>query len=189
MTNLIALDDYKSVKDVTKTIDDAKLEQMIAFASAAIKNYCKVSFIDYYNTPKVEYITNLNPLSKIILLQEWPIRDITSIEYFNNDTGLYELIDNSTYYLDKNIDGVVHRSVWPVGEGALKVTYRGGYETTPHDIAIATIDYVHHLNKEEYKERRTLGDASLDYATGGRSVSQPKWPNHIMRILEMYRYG
>lgn len=189
MTNLIVLDDYKSVKEISKTSEDAKLEQLISFASAAIKTYCGISFIDYYNTPKVEFITNLNPNAKVILLKEWPIRDITSIEVFNNDTGIYDPIDSTTYYIDRNVDGVVSRVTWPIGEGAIKITYRGGYASTPSDIVIATIDYVHHLNKEEYKERRTLGDASLDYATGGRSVSQPKWPNHIVRILEMYRYG
>lgn len=189
MANLIALEDYKSVKEISKTSEDAKIEQLISFASAAIKTYCAISFIDYYDTPKIEHITNLNPSARVILLKEWPVRDIVSIEYFNNDTGLYDPIDSSAYYLDRNVDGVVNRSVWPTGEGAIKVTYRGGYATTPDDIAIATIDYVHHLNKEEYKERRTLGDASLDYATGGRSVSQPKWPNHIIRVLEMYKYG
>lgn len=187
MAALITLEDYKLYKKLTKTDSDEELTAIIASVSNLVKTYCGHSFIDYYSTPKVETF-NIKPSQHAILLNEWPVKTVSLVEYREQHDMPYETLPTSEYYVDTSIDTLfMHNGYWQEGFGSVKITYTAGYETTPEDVKIAALDLVHHYHKEEYKERKTLGAATID--TGLSKSGNSKWPPHVSRVLDLYRNG
>lgn len=182
---MISLDDYKLYKKIVKTDHDADLEFIIASVVQMVKTYCGHSFVDYYTTPKVESF-NVNPYQHALLLNEWPVRAITSVEYRDSYEDPYEVLDPVEYSQDSESATLFkHSGYWPQGFAAVKVTYTAGYSDAPGDVQIAALDLVQHYFKEEYKERKTIGAASID--TGSSKVSTTKWPAHVVKVLDMYK--
>lgn len=187
MAALITLEDYKLYKKLTKTDSDEELGAIIASVSNLIKTYCGHSFIDYFTTPKVE-IFNIKQSQHAILLNEWPVKTVNQVEYREEYNMPYQVLDPAEYFVDPSIDTLFkHSGYWEEGFGAVKVTYTAGYSVTPDDVKIACLDLVHHYSKEEYKERKTLGAATLD--NGYSKLGNSKWPPHIIRVLDLYRNG
>ena len=187
MSPLISLEDYKIYKKITKTDSDQELSAVISSVSNLVKTYCGHSFIDYFTAPKVE-VFNIKPSQHAILLNEWPVNTVSLVEYREQHDDEYKTLDASEYYVDTSIDTIFkHRGYWQEGFGSLRVTYTAGYEATPDDVKIAALDLVHYYHKEEYKERKTLGSASID--TGYSKVSNSKWPPHVIRVLDLYKNG
>lgn len=187
MTALITLEDYKLYKKLTKTDSDEELTSIIASVSTLIKTYCGHSFVDYYTTPKVE-VFNIQSSQHAILLNEWPVRTVSLVQYRESYEQDYSALSSVEYYVDPSIDTIfMHSGYWPAGFGSVKVTYTAGYATTPEDVKIAALDLVHHYHKEEYKERKSIGTASID--TGLSKMGTSKWPPHVARVLELYRNG
>lgn len=185
MTALITLEDYKLYKKLTKTDSDEELNAIIASVSSLIKTYCGHSFIDYYTSPKVE-VFNTKQSQHAILLNEWPVKTVSLVEYRDSYDSSYVTLPSTEYFVDTSIDTVfMHSGYWPEGFGSVKVTYTAGYATTPEDVRIAALDLVHHYFKEEYKERKSIGTASID--TGLSKMGSSKWPPHVSRVLELYR--
>lgn len=186
MAALITLSDYKSYKKITKTDSDEELTGIISSVSSLIKTYCGHSFIDYYTTPAVEYF-NIKQSQHAILLNEWPVKNVTSVEYRDKYDASYQVVSPAEYFVDTSIDTLFkHDGYWQEGFGAVKVTYTAGYQNTPDDVKIAALDLVHHYFKEEYKERKSLGAASIDNST---KFNSSKWPAHVIRVLDLYRNG
>jgi len=187
MAALITLQDYKLYKKLTKTDNDAELSIIIDSVSTLVKTYCGHSFIDYYTTPKVE-IFNIKQSQHAILLNEWPVKAVSQVEYRKDYNEAYKILDPLEYFVDPSIDTIFrHKGYWEYGLGSVRVTYTAGYASTPEDIQIAALDLVHHYFKEEYKERKTLGAATID--TGYSKFGSTKWPPHVIRVLDMYRNG
>lgn len=187
MAALISLEDYKLYKKLTKTDVDESLGYIISSVSSLVKTYCGHSFIDYFTTARVETFS-INKSQHAILLNEWPLNSVTSVEYRDTYDGAYVVLAATEYYVDSTADTLFkHDGYWPEGFGAVKVTYTAGYVTTPPDVKIAALDLVHHYSKEEYKERKSIGSASMD--TGFSKAGNPEWPPHIARVLDLYRNG
>ena len=187
MPALITLADYKLYKKLTKTDSDEELTAIIASVSNLVKTYCGHSFIDYYTVPKQE-VFNVKQSQHAILLNEWPVKTVSLVEYRDEYTEAYKTLVSTEYYVDPAIDTVFkHSGYWPEGFGSVKITYTAGYQTTPEDVKIAALDLVHHYHKEEYKERKTLGAATID--TGLSKMGSSKWPAHVIRVLDLYRNG
>lgn len=184
---MITLEDYKIYKKLTKTESDEELTKIIASVVSMIKAYCGHSFVDYYTTPKVE-IFNIKQNQHAILLNEWLVKDVTLVEYRDSYDQAYTTLSSAEYFVDKTIDTVFkHSGYWPEGFGAVKITYTAGYSSVPEDVKIAGLDLVHHYHKEEYKERKSIGAASID--TGLSKMSNTKWPAHVARVLDLYKNG
>ena len=187
MTALITLEDYKLYKKITKTDSDEELNAIIASVSNLIKTYCGHSFIDYFTTPKTE-VFNIKQSQHALLLNEWPVKTVSLVEYRDSYEENYVTLASSEYFIDTSIDTIFkHSGYWPDGFGAVKVTYTAGYATTPPDIKIAGLDLVHHYHKEEYKERKSIGTATID--TGLSKMGTSRWPAHVARVLDMYKNG
>ena len=187
MTALISLSDYKAYKRIVKTDADEELQNIIASVDALVKTYCGHSFIDYYSTPKVETF-NIKESQHAILLNEWPVKEVESVEIRATYNSDYEVVDPAEYFVDTSIDTLFkHSGYWQEGFGSVKVTYTAGYSETPADIRVAALDLVHHYFKEEYKERKSIGTASID--TGLSKMGSSKWPPHVVRVLDLYRNG
>ena len=122
MTALITLEDYKLYKKITKTDSDEELQAIIASVSSLIKTYCGHSFIDYYTTPKVE-VFNTKQSQHAILLNEWPVKTVSLVEYRDSYEEAYATLSQTEYFVDTSIDTIFkHSGYWPEGFGAVKVT-------------------------------------------------------------------
>lgn len=188
MAELISIDDFKLYKKITKTDTDDEIGFIISSVSTLVKQYCGHSFIDYYSTAKVETF-NIFPAQSAVLLTEWPLKEVVSISTRGSYTESYTALDASEYYADPSSDTVyMHSGYWPEGFGAVQVTYKAGYASTPEDVKIACLDLVNHYRKEEYIARKSTGSSSIDNSSS--SVGSPsKWPPHIVRVLDLHRNG
>ena len=71
--------------------------------------------------------------------------------------------------------------------GAVRITYKAGFASTPRDLQLALFDLVNYYIKDEHKERRVLGGATVqNQGTSGIRTSSD-FPDHIKRVLDLYR--
>jgi hypothetical protein len=191
MTDLITLAEYKTLKGLTSTNDDAKLTPLIASVSKLVKTYCGTSFLDYYTTALVEYF-NVDYGAEFVQLTESPVVEIVSVQERPGFSESYVTLTSADYYLDTSLDTLFRMSgnssiYFARGPGAVKVTYKAGYATCPVDLKLAVADLITYYLKEEHKTQRSI--ASTQMQNQGSS-SQPKsadFPDHIKRVLDLYR--
>lgn len=185
---LVTLEDYKTYKKLTKTDADVELQFIVDSVNTLVRTFVGHSIIDYYSEPAVE-IFNVQQGQSSIQLNEWPIQDVLSVETRADYDKPYEVMNPVEYYVDKTIDSIfIHgkAAYWQEGYGSVKVTYTAGYESVPLDMRLACLDLVHHYYKEEYKDRKQIGNASIDNTNKAMALAS-EWPIHIIRVLDMYR--
>jgi len=194
MANLITLQDYKTAEGINQPKDDARLEVIIPSVSELVKTYCGNSFVDYYSSNKTE-IFDINWSSHVVQLTESPVNAIVSVQerssysesYATLTTGAYE------YYLDTVTDSV-YRTLssggfksWARGVGAVKVVYTAGYSAVPSDLKLAILDLVTYYLKDEHKQRQSIAGASINNQGTTSQKGNVDFPDHIKRILDLYK--
>ena len=103
------------------------------------------------------------------------------------------LVNNTDYYIDLEhdrlyrIDGDISSKSWAKGFSSVEVTYKAGYSATPQDLRLAIFDLITYYLKEEYKGRKSLAGATLQNETSTTISEYIGFPDHIKRILDMYR--
>lgn len=173
------LADYKLYKKLTKTENDAQYQLIIDSVNSLFQMTLGRELTQYYTTPKVEYVSTIKN-QKIILLTEFPIKEITLVEMKYQDSEDYQTVTD--YYLNPVAGSIHAKYYWPCGTNSVRVTYTAGYAEVPSDLKLAALDMVHYYIKEEYIENRQIGNAQMI-----SSVSKDQWPKHIARVLDMYR--
>ena len=191
MADLITLAEYKEAEGIASPKEDLRLASLVPSVSQLVKTYCGNSIIDHYSTNKVEEF-NIDWLTHIIQLTESPVNSIVSVEKRDSVTESYTTVPTTDYYLDKKTDSVLYVTGstyknWPRGAAAVKVTYTAGYEACPADLKLAVIDLVTYYLKDEHKERRTLGGASIQNQSTSSVRDSVAFPDHIKRVLDMYK--
>ena len=97
------------------------------------------------------------------------------------------------YYADIEDDAIIRTNEneneisWKKGVGSVKITYRAGYASTPKDLQLALFDLVNYYIKDEHKERRSLGGAVQQKQGTSGIRSSSDFPDHIKRVLDLYR--
>jgi len=188
MTALVTLDDYKRYKKITKTDNDEEIGFILNSVSSMVKSYCGHSFIDYYTTPLEEIFSIQEGNKNALQLNEWPVNNVVSVysrKYYNLP---YELIASTEYFTDPKTGSLylINGDYWQTGFASTKVSYTAGWAATPEDIKIACLDLVQHYYKEEYKERKQIGNVSVDNSNRYIGIAS-KWPAHVARVLQMYK--
>ena len=193
MADLITLASYKEAEGLSTPKEDLRINALIPSVSQLIKTYCGNSFVDFYSSNKTEtfsidwstYIVQLteSPVNAIVSVQE---RQSYSDSYATLTTGAYE------YALDKNTDSVFRTSSasyknWAQGVDAVKVVYTAGYSAVPDDLKLAVIDLITYYLKDEHKERRTIQGASIQNAASSSQRDNVAFPDHIKRVLDLYK--
>lgn len=191
MANLITLEDYKDAKGLQNVKDDTRIESLISSVSQLVKTYCGNTIIDFYSSSKTEYF-NVDWDTHIVQLTESPVNSVSVVEKRDSVTSSYTTVPTTEYYLDQTTDSILYVTGsayknWPRGAGAVRVTYSAGYLNTPADLKLAVIDLVTYYLKDEYKERRTLGGASIQNQGSSTLADNVGFPDHIKRILDMYK--
>ena len=193
MADLITLATYKDAEGLSTPKEDLRINALIPSVSQLVKTYCGNSFVDFYSSNKTETF-NINWGTYIVQLTESPINTIVSVQerqsysdaYVTLTTGAYE------YALDKNTDSVLRTTTggyqnWPTGVDAVKVVYTAGYSATPADLELAVIDLITYYLKDEHKERRVLGGASIQNASSSTQSNNVAFPDHIKIVLDLYK--
>tara|TARA_B100000586_G_scaffold11126_1_gene7685 strand:+ start:24 stop:611 length:588 start_codon:yes stop_codon:yes gene_type:complete len=193
MADLITLQDYKTAEGITQPKEDARLNVLIPSVSQLIKTYCGNSFVDYYSSAKTETRT-INWDTHIVQLTESPVNAVTSVQertsyssaYTTLTTGAYE------YSLDSDTDSIFRTTSagyknWARGVDAVKVVYTAGYSTVPADLKLAVLDLVTYYLKDEHKLRQSIAGASLQNPGSSGQTNNVGFPDHIKRVLDLYK--
>jgi len=194
MTDLVTLSDYKDAEGIANPKEDLRLQSLIPSVSQLVKTYCGNSIVDFYSSNKEEDF-DVYWDTFAVQLTESPIVSIVSVQergsydeaYSTLTTGAYE------YHLDSRTDSIVRtnesgtRLNWKHGVGAVEVVYKAGYASLPSDLKLAVIDLITYYLKDEHKERRTLGGASIQNTASTSQRDNVAFPDHIKRVLDLYK--
>ena len=200
MADLISLDTYKTIENITNVKDDDRIETLITAISKLVKTYCASDLIDKYSTTITEFF-DLQYSVEYIQLDEGPVVDNSTLAVYERQsqdddyTRLYRdgTDDKYEWYLDSRTDSIYRTSdsglyrYWPKGVKCVKVEYNAGYESTPKDLELAVVDLVTYYFKNEHKQRQVLGGATLQNQGTSSLADNVGFPAHIKRVLDMYK--
>ena len=186
MANLITLAEYKAYNGINSTTQDAEINVLIPKISQLIKTYCNRTFIDFYDENTYTYSDGNVPY---IYLKESPTVNIASVEFSEDYGRTYTTLTEYTdYVLNLTHDRVESKddiNGFPKAMNGYKITYTGGYETTPEEIKLAALDLIGYYMKSDMsiKSTRNAGanNTSIEY------VTTANLPAHIRRVLDLYR--
>jgi hypothetical protein len=191
MADLITLAEYKEAEGIASPKEDLRLASLIPSVSQLVKTYCGNSLVDYYSVNKVETF-NIDWSTHLVQLTESPVNSIVSVEKRDSVTESYSTVATTDYYLDASTDSILYVTGstyknWPRGAGSVKVTYTAGYSACPADLKLAVLDLITYYLKDEHKERKTLGGASIQNQGSTSLRDSVAFPDHIKRVLDMYK--
>ena len=194
MANLCTRADYKAYKKIEHAKDDSQIDVLVTSISELVKTYCGSTLIDYYGSDKTETFDIFDTGTAEVFLTESPLVSVSSVQERDSITDSYTtLTANTDYYVDTEhdrifrIDGAISAKAWPIGFASVKIVYRAGYSSTPHDLRLAIYDLITYYLKEEYKGRKSMAGATLQNETSTSIREDIGFPDHIKRVLDMYR--
>ena len=195
MADLITVNEYKDAEGLRGEKDDDRLAVIVPQVSDLVKKYCGVSFLDYYSTNKVETFTIEDNYTSTIIVSESPLVSINKVEERTSYSDDYQelLTTKYEYYIDEEADAIIRTNTsgnpisWKKGVGAVRITYKAGYASTPKDLQLALFDLVNYYIKDEHKERRTLGGAVQQNQGTAGIRNSTDFPDHIKRVLDLYK--
>ena len=194
MADLITLQQYKTAEGISAPKDDARLNVLIPSVSQLVKTYCGNSFVDFFSSNKTETFT-LNWGTSIVQLTESPVNSIVSVQerqsysdsYTTLTTGAYEYaLDSATDSILRTLSSGRYKN-WPQGVDAVRVVYTAGYSTIPADLKLAVLDLVTYYLKDEHKQRQSIAGASLQNQGSTSQNNNVSFPDHIKRVLDLYK--
>jgi len=195
MADLITVNEYKDAEGLRGEKDDDRLAVIVPQVSDLVKKYCGTSFVDYYSSDKVETFTIRDNHTSTIIVSESPLVSVTKVEEREGYSDSYTELTTAKYeyYADIEDDAIIRTNEngneisWKKGVGAVRITYRAGYASTPKDLQLALFDLVNYYIKDEHKERRSLGGAVQQNQGTSGIRSSSDFPDHIKRVLDLYR--
>ena len=200
MADLITLQQYKDFAGLQGVQTDARINVIIDSVSQLVKNYCGISFIDFYSTDKTEFFDILDNHTTRIMLGESPLVSVSQVQEREDQSSSYVTLitensdssDKYEYMIDTVTDSIVRTNSttdipFPRGRKAVKVVYRAGYSSTPEDLKLACFDLVKYYLKDERKERMTIQGATVENAVSTSIRNNAGFPDHIKRVLDMYK--
>ena len=194
MANLCTRDDYKAYKKIEHVKDDSQIDVLVTSISQLVKTYCGSTLIDYFSSDMTETFDLFDTGTAEVFLTESPLVSVSSVQERDSIADSYTtLTANTDYYVDTEhdriyrIDGETSSKAWPRGFASVKIVYRAGYSTTPQDLRLAIYDLITYYLKEEYKGRKSLAGATLQNETATSIRDDIGFPDHIKRVLDMYR--
>jgi hypothetical protein len=200
MADLVTLQQYKDFAGLKSLEHDARINVVIDSVSQLVKTYCGTSLVDYASTNKVEYKTIKDSLVKTIILDESPLIQVVSVQERTTQADAYVTLitENSDssgkyeYIVEDESDSIVRTNStgeisWAKGPKSVKVTYKAGYTSTPHDLRLAVYDLIKYYMKDERKERMSVSGATVENPLSSSLSGNIGFPDHIKRILDMYK--
>jgi hypothetical protein len=200
MADLVTLQQYKDFAGLKSLEHDARINVVIDSVSQLVKSYCGTSLVDYASTNKVEYKTIKDSLVKTIILDESPLIQVVSVQERLSQADSYVTLitENSDssgkyeYVVDDESDSITRTNStgtisWAKGPKSVKITYKAGFTSTPHDLRLAVYDLIKYYMKDERKERMSVSGATVENPLSSSLSGNIGFPDHIKRILDMYK--
>tara|TARA_R100001480_G_scaffold145819_1_gene144168 strand:+ start:1338 stop:1934 length:597 start_codon:yes stop_codon:yes gene_type:complete len=195
MADLITVAEYKDAEGLRGEKDDDRLNVIVPQVSDLVKKYCGISFLDFYSTNKVETFSMNDTATTTVITSESPLVEVSKVEERTSYSEAYKELTtgNYEYYVDTESDAIIRTDVqgnpktWAKGMGAVRITYKAGFASTPRDLQLALFDLVNYYMKDEHKERRTLGGAQVQNQGTSGIRNNSDFPDHIKRVLDLYR--
>ena len=195
MADLITVAEYKDAEGLRGEKDDDRLNVIVPQVSDLVKKYCGISFLDFYSTSKVETFSMNDTATTTVITSESPLVEVSKVEERTSYSEAYKelTLGNYEYYVDTESDAIIRTDkngnpkTWAKGVGAVRITYKAGYASTPRDLQLALFDLVNYYIKDEHKERRTLGGAQVQNQGTSGIRNNSDFPDHIKRVLDLYR--
>lgn len=195
MADLITLDNYKLLEGVNSTQYDDKFERIISNVSKLIRTYCNNDFDAYVGSPGFTEEFDIQWDSYVVQLSKSPLISVTSVQERTSYSAAYDTLSTADYeyYVDNVSDSIFRTDStgcyknFPKGVGSVKVVYQAGYAEIPADLELAVADLVTYYHKDEWKERQSIGSATREGAPSSSIRNDPGFPDHIRRVLELYR--
>lgn len=181
--DLITVSEYKLYAGITSTNSDAAIKNLIPKVSNLAKSYCRRTFVDYVEEAKTEVFDG----GAYLLLGEYPVLSVSSVEYSADYGKTYTPLVEFTDYFISNSDQVV----LPIGTTSFatvpngyKVTYNAGYETLPEDLKLAVMDLITYYlrNDMAVKSQRDAGSNTVQI----EYITKNTLPSHIARVFDLY---
>jgi len=149
--------------------------------------------VDFYSSNKTETF-NIDWATHIVQLTESPVNTIVSVQERSTYGSDYATLTTGAqeYFLDTATDTVLRTTSagyqnWQKGVAAVKVVYTAGYSAVPADLKLAVIDLVTYYLKDEHKQRQSIAGASLQNQGSSGQPNNVGFPDHIKRVLDLYK--
>lgn len=181
--DLITIAEYKAYAGINSTNSDVAIKNLIPKVSNLTKTYCRRTFIDYVDEIRTD-IFNGGPY---LLLYEYPILSVNSVEISSDYGKTYTPLVESTDYVINLSDQVVSpigTSEFPNHTNGYKVTYNAGYEVLPEDLKLAVMDLLTYYlrNDMAVKSQRDAGSNTVQI----EYITKNTLPSHIARVFDLY---
>ena len=194
MADLVTLAQYKEAEGISSSKDDLRFNSIIPSVSELVKTYCGNSFVDFYSSNKTETFT-IDWDTYVVQLTESPVNSVVSVQERETYGGSYDTLttSDSEYYLESSTDSILRTNDsgryqnWPKGVGSVKVVYTGGYSEVPADLKLAVFDLITYYYKDEHKQRQTIAGATLQNQGSSSQRMNVGFPDHIKRVLDLYK--
>ena len=180
--NLTTRADYKAYAGIKSTNYDAEIDALIPKVSALVKNYCRKSFVDYWDVPLTE---TYDGGTKILLLKETPVVAIQSVT-FSTDYGVTNtaLVLNTDYVARNDTIISTAQDGFKYLLNGYRVTYTAGYEDVPNDVELAIMDLISYYRQNDSAIHSTkapgTNSVQIEY------ISTTSLPAHIKRVLDLH---
>lgn len=180
--NLITRVEYKTYAGIKSTNQDAAIDGLIPRVSLLVKNYCRKTFVDYVDTPRVEIF---NGGTDYLVMAESP-NILTSEVAVSSDYGqTYVPLTKFTDWVNNgDLIYPLSASNFPKQLLGYKVTYTAGYDDVPVDIALAVMDLINYYMKNDpaVHSNKAPGANSVQV----EYITTASLPAHIRRVLDLY---
>ena len=182
--NLVTKTEYKTYMGISSTNSDTEIDFLIPKVSELVKSYCRRTFVDYYNDPKIEFFDGG---FKTLLLKETPLVSVSSVAYSADYGKTYTNLVKFTDWVPQG-DSVVslNPSGFPSAINAYRVTYFAGYDLVdiPGDLKLATLDLVEYYSRNNgaVHSTRDLNPNTTQISY----VASTNFPASIKRVLDQY---
>lgn len=182
---LITLEEYKGYYAISSPTHDGRLTILIDLVSELVENYISRELAPITYTNKTFEL-----LGTMAFLDNFPIRALTTLEFFSSSTSTWVAIPDTDYELDEDngtveiFNSVSLADTTTSRSKPIRATYDGGYATLPADIKLAIFDLVTYYNKREQNPVRGMAGQSIDNSS---ATNGSEMPPHIKRVLSLYR--
>lgn len=203
---LVTLAEVKDYLELNSPDNDARLSNVIEFASTAINSYCGREleanvYTEYHDGGTNSIFVDRIPINNVTSVAEYDGSTYTDLNGPNSDgslpanvgistsaleymwyaeTGEIKKIVNGKSSLRLDLGYIPTFNNYPKG---IKVIYGGGYINIPNDIKLGTLDYIKMIHKNEsgIESMSFQGESKNAYPLSGN------FPPHVRRMLDLYR--
>jgi hypothetical protein len=205
---LITLSEVKDFLRISSTNQDNEININIIFVSAAIESYCGRTFAsgsvtEIHDGGKSSIFVNKLPLNNVSYIAEYSGTEYVKLIASNLPQGERpNTVANTNAVVGVSWDkdtgevtrfvgstsghaplDVTYPSIFANYDRGVKITYNGGYDTTPSDIKLAAASWIKILLKGEQ------GASTISFSGHSKSSedSSGGLPSHIKRLLDLYK--